>query len=404
MLAACAGEPTRPAPRAISAADFTAPADQPASPAPTRAPRTVVDADMARGGAADVVVLTGAPSAAPPAAEQPPAPADDDRKLLVDQLVGQINGRPVYANEFFAPMDERLRREATRMKSREWLAFARKEIDAALWDKLRDDLLLAEFETGLSPEERQGLLAFIQDVRDEVISGNLGSTELARQRLLETEGLDLESKVEDVSQREFITFQLRKSIGSRVNVAARDIELYYEQHRADFTPAPEAKFVILRIPKSDADRAAQAEQALGSGEAFESIAQRLSTWRPEAGNTTEVEIAEHDYASAALFGPKPLNEAARLLTPGQVSPRIEVGPDLYWIKLAAIDQKPGKTLYEVQREIEEKIRAERIRDEERRYFEQLFRRGSYSDVKTMNNRLFEFAAERYLIQEDLKPR
>ncbi len=402
-LAGCASQSDHPTPAVVTASDFAAPIGAGAGETPHSKgpPRAVIDPLSARGGPADVIVLTGAPSAP----SQPALPPSDaDRKLLVDQLVGQINGRPVYANEFFAPMDERFRREAGRMKSREWLAFARKEIDAALWDKLRDDLLLAEFETGLSPEERQGLIAFVQDVRDDVVSGNLGSTELAQQRLLDTEGLDLEAKVEDLSQREFIAFQLKKSIGSRVNVAARDIELYFEQHEKDFAPAPVARFVILRVPKSDSDAIADAERALAAGEPFADLAKRLSTWRPEAGNLNEVEIENRDYATATLFGPAPLNDAAHALTPGQTSPRTDVGSDAYWIRLEALDQKPGKSLYDVQREIEEKIRGERIREEERRYFDQLFRRGSFSDVKMMSNRLFEFAAERYLIQEEMKDR
>lgn len=401
VLSGCSSEPARPEPVVVTAAEFAAPSEsheQEAPPAPESA-RAVIDPKAASGGTADAVVLIGAPAMPDQA---PLSPSEADRKLQVDQLVGQINGRPVYANAFFAPMDERMRREAGRMKNREWLAFARKEIEAALWDKLRDELLLAEFETGLSPEERQGLIAFIQDVRDDVVSGNLGSTELAQQRLLDTEGLDLEAKVKDLSQREFIAFQLKKSIGSRVNVAARDIELYYEQHQKDFIPAPIASFIILRLPKGDQDKIAEAEQAMASGEPFADIAARLSTWRPDAGNKNIVEIESRDYATGTLFGPKPLNDAARLLEPGGTSPRVDVGPDAYWIRLETLEQKPGKSLYEVQRDIEEKIRAERVREEERRYFEQLFRRGSYSDVKTMTNRLFEFAAERYLIQEDMK--
>lgn len=383
----------------VTAAEFSAPdASPPAEPRVE--PRAVVTPDAARGGANDVVVLTGAPSV--PAAQPAAPPSDAERRLQVDQLVGQINGRPVYANEFFSPMDERFRREASRLRSREWLAFARKEIEAALWDKLRDELLLAEFETGLSPEERQGLLVFIEDIRDQVVSGNLGSTELAQQRLIDTEGLGLEAKVEDVSQREFITYQLKKSIGNRVNVAARDIEMYYEQHQKDFAPAPVARFMILRVPIADAEKLAEAERALAAGEPFADVSGRLSTWKHEDGGATQVEIENRDYATAALFGPKPLNEAARALVPGGISPRVDVGTDAYWVHLNGLDQKPAKSLYEVQREIEEKIRAERIRDEERRYFDQLFRRGSFSDIKVMTNRLFEFAAERYLIQEDMK--
>lgn len=406
LLTGCVSDsaPSTDAPN-LTASDFASTEPTPASPAPISQPRSVISAPAARNGATDVVVLTGAPSLPLQVDAQASAPAPalgTERKLLVDQLVGQINGRPVYADGFFAPMDERFRREAGRMKSRDWLIFARKEIEAALWDTLRDELLLAEFETGLTSEQRLGLLAFIDDVRSNVVSGNLGSPELARQRLLDTEGLDLESKVEDVTQREFIAFQLKKAIGNRVNVAARDIEQYYAQHPGEFAPPPIARFVIIRLPSADPSKIIDCESALAAGESFEAVAARLSTWRPDAGNASEAEIKDGDYAAAALFGPKPLNDAARALTPGHVSPRIDFSGDTYWIKLSALNQEPARSLYEVQREIEEKIRTQRVREEETRYFEQLFRRGSFSDVKEMTNRLFEFAAERYLIQGQAK--
>lgn len=400
-------------PERVTASDFAgAPEDRPEAPPTTSAPpRRVIDAATARGGASDVLVLTGAPTIPAPAsastsppreAPAPPIPGGTEKRLLVDQLVGQINGRPIYANEFFAPMDDRFRREAERLPSREWLAFARKAIEAALWDKLRDDLLLAEFQSGISPEQRQGIVAFIEGIRKDLVSGNLGSPELAQQRLVDTEGLDLESKVKDISQREFIAYQLKRSIGGRVNVAARDIEMYYAQNISDFVPPPVARFIILRVPRRDEAKLAEAEQALAAGEPFDTVAARLSTWRPDAGNITEVEIKDRDYATAALFGPRPLNEAARALTVGAVSPRVDHGNDAYWIRLASIDQKPGISLYDAQQEIEQKLRTERGREEEMRYFEQLFRRGSYSDVKQMTNRLFEFAAERYLIQNPMR--
>src|SRR5690606_38316882 len=89
----------------------------------------------------DVVVIVGsperpasAPSPAPPTARPAVAPANE--RLAVDQLVGQINGRPVFANEFFASMDARLRQEATRLSNREWFAMAKKDIEAELWNRL----------------------------------------------------------------------------------------------------------------------------------------------------------------------------------------------------------------------------------------------------------------------------
>ncbi len=442
--------------RALTASDFVAPAQGGQSAGTVGNPtlgrqrsgadstRRETSTQSASGGMSDVVVLTGPPPNRPSATNgggaagpvRPDAPGpmaltsgDDagavalervtepaepaaqayeandakaagarERKLLVDRLVGQINGRPVYAYEFFAPMDERLRREASRMPTRDFLAFAKKEIDGALWDKLRDDLLLAEFQSAMTPEQRMGVFAFVEQVRADLISGNLGSESLANNRLREAEGMGLEEKVTDITQRRLILEQLRRAIGNRVNVSYWDVRQYYEQNIDKFVPPPAARFRIIRAPRAEASRVERIESAIAAGEPFEEIARRESTWRPDEGNTQVVTLESRDYASNTFFGPAPLNDAARALKPGEATARIEFGSDAWWIRLDAIDQPPGKSLYEAQGEIERRLRAERQREEEIRYFEQLFRRGSFSDIKSMSAQLLEFAAERYLVQ------
>ena len=56
------------------------------------------------------------------------------------------------------------------------------------------------------------------------------------------------------------------------------------------------------------------------------------------------------------------------------------------------------SLYDAQLDIEEKLRAQRTNTAELRYREQLFNRGSFSNIEDMARRLIEFAAERYLIR------
>jgi len=352
----------------------------------------------------DVIVVTGAPAMAPlrgastvslgASSEAPPS-----ERLLVDQMVGQINGRPVFADEFFRPMDARLRSEAQRLPPREWLAQTRRDIEAALFDKLRDDLLLAEFQSALTPEQKLGVLSFIQTVRDDLISGNLGSEGIANQRLLETEGLDLEAKVEDITQRQFILQQLRTAIGNRVQISYRDVQLYYEQNLDQFVPAPIARFILIRVPLDEPERIARVESDLSSGTPFDEVARAETTFRAPAGGVFPVTITDRVYATATLIALPQLNAALQKLEPGQQTPRIDEQGAAWWAMLADLEIPPGKSLYEAQLEIDNLLRGQRIREEETKYFAQLFERGSFSDFKEMGRRLLEFAAERYLIQE-----
>ena len=361
-----------------------------------------------------VVVVMGAPVSARALEDKAPATPpgvgevttggeslNKDERLLVDQLVGQINGRPVFANEFFAPMDARMRQLATELTDRKWLEQAKKEIDAALWDRLRDQLLLAEFEAALTPEQKIGLFAYVESIRADLISGNLGSEAQANQQLQQTEQTDLDTKVADISRQSFIREQLRKSIASRVQVSYWDVRIYYDQHLDEFLPPPVAKFVVILVASSEAEKMARIESALAAGEDFRLVAAQESSWRPDAGNSLESVIKTRDYATGRYFGPDAINTAVQQLATGEVTPRIEVGGDAWWVMLEGITQPPGRSLYEVQSDIERRLRSERWREEEIRYFEQLFQRGSFSDVKQMSGRLLQFGAERYLIQNRL---
>ena len=187
----------------VTAADFTAGPDEPAElPQERNQTSRVLATTEVDQGVKDVVVVTGAPLV-PANTATTSAKTPIFRELQVDQLVGQINGRPVYADEFFEPMDERLTREAERLNQRDFIAFARKEIEASLWDTLRDELLLSEFQGSLTNEQRLGVLAFIEEVRRDIVSGNLGSEALASQRLREAEGLDFPPYPGELGRRIF---------------------------------------------------------------------------------------------------------------------------------------------------------------------------------------------------------
>jgi len=113
---------------------------------------------------------------------------------------------------------------------------------------------------------------------------------------------------------------------------------------------------------------------------------------------------DDDEVRSRVFGPDPLDEAARELEPGGVSEKIEVGGQAYWIRLIEIVQPEGRSLYDAQTEIERRLRDQRMQEEEIRYFSQLFRRGSFTEMEAMMRRLLEFAAERYLIQARIADR
>ena len=402
-LGACATEPSPDRPRAVElgARDFL---DETFTAARPAAAASDAGASRPTLEAADVTVEPGGPEGAVAASAMRPEPAppielaasDVEERLAVDQLVGQINGVPVYANEFFRDMDARLRAEAQRQSLERWLPATRQDIQRKLVDTMRDELLLAEFQTSLTPQQRVGVLAFIDDIRNNIRRGLGGSEQEAESSLLDSENMTLDEYVRSLAERQFILQQLRKELSNRVQVSFREVQRYYERNVDEFVPAPVASLRIIRV--TGAAGASRVESALASGEPFAEVAARESAWRPDAGNLHEVEVDRAGLAATTFFRPEELNGAAASLSPGESAGPIELGSSTWWIRLDEVRREPGQTLYEAQREIEQRLRAQKLQEEEQRYFAELLERSSVTEVPVMVDRLLRFAAERYYAQ------
>lgn len=331
-----------------------------------------------------------APTASRPAATGP--------RVRVDAMVGQINGRPLYASAFFETMDARLRAEAERRSPEDWLAYAREEIRRALRDRVRDELLLAEVESSLTPAQRAGVVTFVRSLRDGLVSENRGSEALADRRLIEEQGITLEEAVEARKNEELIRSWLRRILQNQVYVPFRDVRLRYERDRDVYNPPARAVLRMIRAPADDTERVAAVAGALADGESFESVARRLGLFSPDTGGLLE-RVLDGPYDEATLIGIPDLNSAAQRLTPGAVAGPIEVGPSVYWVHLESVVEI-SRSLYDVQTEIQDQIFTERVRAAEEEYFLRLLERsgmGTGEEIVRMENRLFEIAAERYLL-------
>ncbi len=417
--------------RVLSAADFVSTGTPPPSEGEARpAPIPVISEREAREGIGDVVVIEGppvpaavgsvsastTPSAAASsepaaltraAASQPGGASNAGRAeggmnmggrvLSVDRSVGQINGRPIYASEFLKDMDDRLRRNTERMKRPEWVKETYKLVGEKLRDEMRDELLLSEFNTGLKPEQKPGIAAFLTKVEEDLRSGSLGSETLANKRLLEEEGKTLEEKARDIGDKAFIQDQLRRMVYNRVQVNAREVRRYYENNPNEFREPGVARFVIIQAPRSETERTARIEAALAAGEPFMSVAERESDWRRAAKEDRfllEVKYSK-PFGESDFFGPQPLNAAARTLAPGGRTERIDVGASAWWIMLEGATPPRDIPFYEAQLNIEKKIRNDRYREVETAYFNTLLRRSSATSLEEMALKLTEFADQRY---------
>ena len=179
-----------------------------------------------------------------------PPPADAVRSdarpvgdpTLVDSLVGQINGKPIYATRFLADLDKRLAAEAEKSRTAAnpkdgWLRASGEIIAGQLKRQIEEDLLLAEARAALTPEQKQGLVFFINRLRENVASGFQGSEILAEEELRK-EGLTLDTKIARDQQDALVRNLITEKIGPRVNISFRDVQRSYERNTIKYNPPP----------------------------------------------------------------------------------------------------------------------------------------------------------------------
>lgn len=409
LLLGCGGEGSGSAPSRLKAADFAAEGEVAAVGTKQEAAGgRSVGRVAAAGGIDDVRVVVGEPGL-PARAVKSEERAEGEEGVAavassagvsggarIETMVGQINGRPVYASDFFAPMDSRLRAEAKKRQRADWMRYMREQVWNALRDRVRDELLLAEFQASLTPEQKLGVLAFAETLRSGLIRENLGSSELANRRFLEEEGLTLEDKIRLERDKELIRVQIRKVIGDRAYVAWREVVLAYEREEDLFRPAGKATFRIIQVPDGDADRLERVRTALAGGESFEEVAKRESAFNASNGGIVEV-TAPGAWEEATIFAAEELNVVARGLTAGMTSEPFQWSGSTVWLRLESLDRPPAKTLYDAQLDVYEALRRAQIAKEEARYFDQILSRASVSDLNKMRAELEAIAVERYLV-------
>ena len=366
------------------------PADHAARPAPVDAPDTPV-IDTARRAPSEPVTLTPLP----PVVTQPvDRPIPTGELELLDAKVGDINGHPIYANEFFAPIRDQLIGEAARLDMGQWQRVAARAIATRLDGIIADELLRAEAIASLSQQQRLGLRAFLQGFRSDLLSQNLGSSELANRRVLEEQGITLDEALRQQEVDTLIRLTLFREINRRVNVSWRDIKQRYERDLEKYSPPPTATFRRIRVFNSNADGIAKVNDQLASGVAFEEIAgSDINTFKPEEGGIESFEI-DGDYGSTTFYGIDTLNEKAWSLNPGDWTGPFESGPSTYWLKLERIEQE-SISLYDAQLAIQREITVERRLEQQQEYLGRLIDRAHFSSRDEILIQLIDIATERY---------
>lgn len=355
-------------------------------------------AEAASEGVIDVVAAAGDPAPLP-------AAAPVQSSVLADATVGEVNGRPVMVSGLLEPLGPRLAalsRERGMTRER-WREEARRAIDVALRTFIEEELLRAEAMASFTPEQKQGFVAFMEDVQRRFQGQSLGSSVVANERLFEKEGRTLDDWRREEELKQLIGFVLSSKVYNRVQVSRRDTQVYYSNNIEKFRPPPKAKFRRIGVKAGDSATIEEIAKRLASGETMTQIASSPAN-KQFRGNNDGLYVVEFvgEQGQATFFNTPEINAIARRLPVGSVEGPIEVNGIVQWLGLEAIDAQ-SQDWYDAQLSIEQQLRNRQARVHHARYIEQLKTRASFTAVDEMFRRLMVIAEERYFQRDAVPP-
>ena len=320
-------------------------------------------------------------------------PTRPGESVIVDSLVGHVNGRPIFADEFLEPIEDRLLRASEQHSGVDLEQTFQRIINEWLRETVLNELILAESEASLTEQEQMGLFAMLNRAYDEEIRKG-GGTKSGAERRRQREGDELDQYLGKQKDLVLIDRIRMAKIQPRVVVTWRDVEREYQRYYEDFNPA--ATVTLARIRVSTETQAALIEdvtRSLAAGESFAAIAEelgfrdggRLKPLEAGPGGITDIEVSPE------------MKEALTGLVAGDTSPPFQLGSGTLWLHVVALEQPRSRSIYDpdVQMRLKSAIRLQRSQIEWKRYTDSLLKDGVHDDLEQMADRLFEIARSRY---------
>jgi hypothetical protein len=351
--------------------------------------------------------------------------------ITVESLVGQVNGRPVYANDVLAPMADQLRAESVKMNRSEFSESIRRMLffetegmggtirGGRIYELVITELLLSEALGNMSKEESFGVFAMITQMRDNLASAQGGSKTQLRQSIEDEAGVSTEEFLSMQRDQILIDALQRQKIWPNVNVTWRDIQREFEklsnntsvptkemdEKRAQEilksmqmgTPLKDivsAKGSItlgkIRLPKEDV-RIELVTAAFKEGLPFQEVAD-------------SVDISEHGVWDSFELGSNGIDEIGinevfieklKSVSNGEVVPAFEFGSGVFWITVLEVQEPVSLYNRSIQIALRNVLRWVQFNKEKGRFVESLWGKGSLEEVKSMADRVTNIAIRRF---------
>ena len=313
----------------------------------------------------------------------------------VDGLIGQINGRPVFAAEFFLPIQDRLAQIGAQGDP----AGTRQGIIQLVRERfsvyVNSELIIAEAESELSPEMQQGIFAWLGVMEEEVTAQRGGTRFAAEQSIMDETGLTMEEFLQQQKNLGLASQLLRKRVEPRAIVSWRDIEQNYRARYEEFNPPGSVAIGrILLLKSRDGEKIEQVKASFSEGATFTEVARGLEA--PDDGFWMDFVLK-----GGAITTAEDLRSAIREALQGhdidEPTEAIDGRTSVSWYAILGYDAPPMRSIFDadVQLGIRNKLVSVRYDQQEQNYLDSLRRRWVNDDIRKMEVRLVELALRRY---------
>ena len=318
-------------------------------------------------------------------------------KWTIESLIGQINGRPVYAGKFMTSIEDRILRIVAENPPGNAQRLIEKLIQDRFQQYINNELIISEAEGMLSPEMQAGIFAWIQSIQEQTVAGNGGNRTSASQSIEDQFGMNMEQYLKEKRDEALASDLLRRRVEPRTIVSWRDVERQYSMLEKEFNPEPRITIGRIRLQVSDELEIKNVQERFKRGETFAQVATALNV--PDGGKWQQYPLPKNGLAGLELADD--IKKILLAVENGQVTEELRKGSTATWYCVTNVQQQATRSIFEsaLQRSIRRGLKEQRGAYERNRYLASLRDRWVTNDIDQMTKRLIVIAWERYLPKE-----
>ncbi len=318
-------------------------------------------------------------------------------KWTIESLIGQINGRPVYAGKFMTSIEDRILRIVAENPPGNAQRLIEKLIQDRFQQYINNELIISEAEGMLSPEMQAGIFAWIQSIQEQTVAGNGGNRTSASQSIEDQFGMNMEQYLKEKRDEALASDLLRRRVEPRTIVSWRDVERQYSMLEKEFNPEPRITIGRIRLQVSDELEIKNVQERFKRGETFEQVTTALNV--PDGGKWQQYPLPKNGLAGLELADD--IKKILLAVENGQVTEELRKGSTATWYCVTNVQEQATRSIFEsaLQRSIRRGLKEQRGAYERNRYLASLRDRWVTNDIDQMTKRLIVIAWERYLPKE-----